>query len=413
MIFALSLMPLMGVTGLAVDFARATLLRNRLQVAADAAALASIAVKSPAALEAQKMAGDGVVAAGEADGRQIFYSNLNAADRAAVTSVTVKVEKVGNRLRSEVNFGVDSQTSLLAIFGQNSSSMKGRSAGEYMLAQFVDFHILIDNTPSMGVGATAADIAILEAKTGCAFACHDLSNANNAYKKAKSFGANMRIDVVRMAVKKLTETAGDNMEVDNQFRMGVYTFGDTALTMGLKTIISPTSDMKKVRDEANAVDLMSIPFNGFNNDQTTDFYSTLDKMEGKLTAAGDGNSSETPQKILFLVSDGVNDGFVPLTGCTKKLTGTRCQAPIDVAQSICKKIKAKGIKIAALYTTYLPLPSNGWYNDWIKPFQAELGAKMQECASPGLYYEVSPTEGIDDAMNALFKKSLRTVQLSS
>jgi hypothetical protein len=32
-------------------------------------------------------------------------------------------------------------------------------------------------------------------------------------------------------------------------------------------------------------------------------------------------------------------------------------------------LKNKGYKIAMLYTTYLPLPTNGWYNSWIKPFQ--------------------------------------------
>ena len=57
-----------------------------------------------------------------------------------------------------------------------------------------------------------------------------------------------------------------------------------------------------------------------------------------------------------------------------------------------------------LYTTYLPLPTNAWYNTWIAPFSAEIGPKMQACASPGLYFEVSPTQGISEAMNALFQK---------
>ena len=37
---------------------------------------------------------------------------------------------------------------------------------------------------------------------------------------------------------------------------------------------------------------------------------------------------------------------------------------------------------------------------------------MQACASPGLYFEVSPTQGISDAMTALFKKALQHARLT-
>jgi hypothetical protein len=37
---------------------------------------------------------------------------------------------------------------------------------------------------------------------------------------------------------------------------------------------------------------------------------------------------------------------------------------------------------------------------------------MQSCASPGLYFEVSPTQGISDAMNALFQKAIAEAHLT-
>jgi hypothetical protein len=67
-------------------------------------------------------------------------------------------------------------------------------------------------------------------------------------------------------------------------------------------------------------------------------------------------------------------------------------------------MKDRGIKIAVLYTTYLPLPTNDWYNDWISPFSSQIAANMRSCASPDLYFEVSPTQGIPEAMTALFQK---------
>ena len=79
----------------------------------------------------------------------------------------------------------------------------------------------------------------------------------------------------------------------------------------------------------------------------------------------------------------------------------------------CTALKARGIKIAVLYTTYLPLPDNPWYVKWIDPFQTEIGDRMRECASDDLYFEVSPTEGIEAAMKALFIKAVKAPRLAS
>ncbi|MBE7186265.1 MAG: pilus assembly protein [Methylobacterium mesophilicum] len=411
--FALCLVPLMGIVGMAIDYGQAVMLRNRLQIAADAAALGVIAEESPASLAAGLMKSDGVVAVGAQDGLNLMAANLSAADRKNLKDASVTVQKTGGYLTSKVSFAGASPNSILQIFGRNDFALGGAATGQHLLAQYVDFYILIDNTPSMGVAATPADMARMEKKNdGCAFACHDLSNSNGAYQIAKKNGIKMRIDTVRLATQELTETASESAELPEQFRMGVYTFGTSAEDLTVTTITAPTPDLTKVRNSANAVDLMTIPYQGYNNDQMTDFVGTLKQMNDLLTKSGDGSIKDDPQKILFLVSDGVNDGYLT-KGCTKPLTGTRCQAPIDVAQSYCQKIKDKNIKVAVLYTTYSPLPSNGWYNTWISPFQAEIGTKMQACASAGLYYEVSPSEGIDDAMKALFQKALRTVQLAS
>lgn len=47
------------------------------------------------------------------------------------------------------------------------------------------------------------------------------------------------------------------------------------------------------------------------------------------------------------------------------------------------------------------------------PFTDDIAARMQECASPGFYFEVSPDEGISDAMNALFHKIVSTPRITS
>jgi hypothetical protein len=83
---------------------------------------------------------------------------------------------------------------------------------------------------------------------------------------------------------------------------------------------------------------------------------------------------------------------------------------IDPSQ--CQTLKSRGVKIAVLYTTYLPLPTNSFYNANVAPWSDTIGPSMASCASPGLYFEVSPTQGVDDAMNALFLKVVATARLS-
>lgn len=84
-------------------------------------------------------------------------------------------------------------------------------------------------------------------------------------------------------------------------------------------------------------------------------------------------------------------------------------------------MKDRGITIAVLYTTYLALPTNSWYMSWIDPFNkgpygpspnSQIAKNMQSCASPGYYFEVSPTDGISQAMTALFQKVVQAARLT-
>ena len=141
----------------------------------------------------------------------------------------------------------------------------------------------------------------------------------------------------------------------------------------------------------------------------TAFDDTLKAMEKAIPKPGTGYGGDEPDKYMFFVSDGVADHAKSIY-CKKKTKGTRCQEPIDT--KYCDKIKKNGVKIAVLYTTYLPLPTNGWYRDWIMPFQNQIAPQMQACASPGLFFEVSPSQGIEAAMKALFEKTIAVARIT-
>jgi hypothetical protein len=92
------------------------------------------------------------------------------------------------------------------------------------------------------------------------------------------------------------------------------------------------------------------------------------------------------------------------------MSSGRCHSQLNPA--FCQTIKDRGIKIAVLYTTYLPLPTNDHYNKWIAPWSTSISPTMEKCASPGLFFEVSPSQGISEAMNALFQKAVAQARLT-
>jgi len=429
---AIAIVPVLGCAGMAIDFSRAMELKSRLQDAADAAVLGSIAEKSAGVAQAVGMTQDGPVPLSEKEAEALFSAQTNSSTLGEKSKdpdlkfdrVKAKVTKNGKDIKAQLTYEATLQTSFLRILGKNSITVSGSANAVYQTQSFMDFYMLLDNTPSMGVAATPADVDKMIVATqnvsdsgsrNCAFACHIVAengaiNTNSNYFVAKTNGIAIRIDVVAKAVKALTDEAERQQSYANQFRMAAYTFGETAQDVKLLKVAELTADLSKVKTGTQDIKLMSIPYQGYNNDQQTSFDSALTKINAEISAPGTGTTSANPEKVVFFVSDGVGDSNKP-KGCTKKLTGTRCQEPIDT--TYCQALKDRGIKIAVLYTTYLPLPNNGWYNSWIKPFQSEIGTRMEACASPGFYFEVSPTQGIETAMKALFNKVIRTPRLTS
>lgn len=421
-IFALACIPLVTTVGCAVDYSRATQIRSKLQAAADAASVGAIAKASPAFAAAGSMTSDGPIAVGVTDATKIFDGNRDNQTGYTLTSVTPTVVKSGSTITSTVSFTASINTMFLGVIGKSTLTMSGTSTSTTNMPLYIDFYLMLDNSPSMGVAATPTDVATMVANTSdkCAFACHDYNDSNNYYNLAKTLGVTTRIDVLRTATQSLMDTAGATQTYSNQFRMAIYDFGASSKTIGLRALFSLSSSLSSAKTAAGNIDLMGVYGNNdsYTADKDTQFSTVMPAINTAISAPGAGTSS-APLKYLFFVSDGVADEYN--TGCAKPtVSGGRCQSPIDV--SLCTAIKNRGIKIAVLYTTYLQLPTNSWYMKYIDPFNqgpfgpspnSEIAQNMQSCASSGLYFEVSPTQGISDAMNALFKKAVADARISS
>jgi Flp pilus assembly protein TadG len=410
--FCLAAIPLLGAVGAAVDYSFANRASVQLNGYADMAALA---VVNQAAMAMDKTTA-------KQTAQNFFKAQAKTLKWGEYTSVKANVTDDTKGRTAVVNYTASVPTMFMGLLGITKIDLEGSSTASSGLPTYIDFYLLLDNTPSMGVGATPADVATMVNNTPdqCAFACHDTSLVpNDYYSLAKKLGVTTRIDVVRSATQQLMDTAATTALVANQFRMAIYTFGTQASTViGLSKIFSLSSDLAGAKSNASNIDLMTVPYQNFNNDQDTDFDGALTEINKEIANPGDGTKAAKPQKVLFLVSDGVADAYYPTT-CTQPTTGGRCQEPLTVAG--CTARKNRGIMIAVLYTTYLALPTNAWYMTWIDPFNAgpygpsvnsKIAQNMQACASPGFYFEVSPTDGIAQAMTALFQRAVQSARLT-
>jgi hypothetical protein len=420
-IFVMALLPLLSALGCAIDYTRATQLKSKLQAAADAATVGSIAKLSPAYVAAGSMTVDGPIPVGVTDVTNIFNGNMSGVAGFTLNYMTPTVTKTGGVVTSNVIFSADISTMFLGVMGKSAMTVTGTSTSTANMPQFIDFYLLLDNSPSMGVGATPNDVALMVNHTSdkCAFACHDLNDPNNYYNLAQTLGVTTRIDVLRTATANLMDTAKKTLTYSNQFRMAIYDFGGDAGSAGLRSLFLLSSSLDSAKSAANNIALMTVNGQGQNNDQDTGYTAIFPAINGVISAPGTGTSS-SPLKYVFFVSDGVADESN--SSCLKPKSGSlRCQSPID--PSLCTTLKNRGIKIAVLYTTYLALPTNPWYMSWIDPFNkgpyspasvnSEIALNMQSCSSPGLYFEVTPTQGISDAMTKLFQKAVADARIAS
>ena len=117
---ALLMVPLIGMAGMAVDFAHAMSLRTQLFAAADAAAVGSIAEKSGAVAAAMTMSGNGTISLGKTDARSIFLSQVSGELSDVNVDLGIDVTKTANKLNSQVSFTAVVPTTFMRVLGKDS-----------------------------------------------------------------------------------------------------------------------------------------------------------------------------------------------------------------------------------------------------------------------------------------------------
>lgn len=415
MFMALAAVPIIFSVGAGVDYSTSNMVKTKLQAVADAAALSAVdhTEISDTAANAQAVA------------TTVFNTEAANLRNVTITSINVTVTDTNNSRSSVVNYTATKNNAFMGLLGIATTTISGSASAAAGLSVNINFYLLLDNSPSMNIAATSAGIQTMvnntQAQGGCAFACHEsdpaadnLGNPNGEdnYTLARNLGVVTRMQNLASATQSLMTTAaateGSNT---SQYQMAIYTFANN----GLSTVQSLTSNMTTAQQSAGTINVLQVYKNNWltstnnNSDMDTNFETAMSQINGIMPNPGLGTPTSTPQEVLFVVSDGVDDES-NASSCSKTLSGSRCQQPFNTTW--CTSIKNRGIQIAVLYTAYLPLPTNTWYNNWIAPFQSQIAPNMESCASPGMFFSVTTDGDITAAMQALFAQAIATARLT-
>jgi Flp pilus assembly protein TadG len=413
MMMGLMAVPLIFAVGAGIDYGSANSMKSRLDAIADASALSAV--------NHQSIAGSPVAA--QAAAQSMFNAEAVNLPNTTVNNVTASVIDSSTGRTAVVSYTATTSNLFMGIFGFPTTTVSGSSTAQAGLTTNINFYLLLDNSPSMNIAATTDGIATMVANTqaqgGCAFACHEsnpsadnLGNRNGVdnYTLAQQLGVVTRMQNLASATQSLMSTAASTEGAGSQYQMAIYTFNGS----GLNTIQTLTSNLPAAAAAAANINVLEVYDNNWltktnnNSDTDTDFNTAMSQINTLMPLPGTGAPTSTPQEVLMIVSDGVDDKVS--SSCTAALDGNRCQQPFSTTW--CTTVKNRGIQIAVLYTDYLPLPTNSWYNDWIAPFQSQIEPNMESCASPGMFFSVTTDGDITAAMQTLFQKAVAAARLT-
>jgi Flp pilus assembly protein TadG len=445
LITALTMIPLTFAMGMAFDYTLSRSRQDQLDGIADAAALGAVTPammgKSPTVAQTQATNLFNGQAA-NVSGAISVVPVVTPTDTVSGTTVTRTVT---------VTYTAKSQNVFAALLGMPTLSIGGTSTAKSTTAPNINFYMLLDTSPSMEIAATSTGIQQLEALTtaqqttstpkGCAFGCHETNpsgsdvagnpGGEDNYTLAHNNGINLRIDLVKAATQSLMSSAQTAATQNGAtYKAALYTFDVNFNTLQTLTSLSAAGTA------AGNIAPLTIYSNNYltssnaNQDEDTNIDSALStaNLTTNLPNPGGGtnNKGDTPQEVLFIVTDGMNDYNVGSGGNCG--SSTRSCVPMDLSGSLCTAIKNRGIRIAVLYTVYYPLDSDPvggqtWYDLYIDPMSGsgpapgaplpQVAAAAQACASPGLFYAVSTDGDITTALENLFQEAVATARLTN
>jgi Flp pilus assembly protein TadG len=450
--------------GAAIDYGRAAQIHTKLNAAADAAALAALTPAMLQQSSSVAQAAAVSLFNGLTEGIPGLTAHATEVSVTVTVGSTALIRNVAVSYSSSVNtiFAQVLGKSALPVSGFSEASAQAPpNIDFYVLLDNSPSMAL----PATQAGITQMEnLTTKQISGGCAFACHQAgTNANsdtagnpctdgttptlNApppsttagslycatkhgtqidnYALARKNSITLRLDELNSGITTLLQTASATAQstvfaTPPQYRFSIYSM-DSLWSIGLNQLMALTPNYTSGWTSSSANFGVMEMYSNNNNcasaactsststpggDVGTNYDDSLGKLSQSSYVPNPGNGTnqhgDTPQEVLFIVSDGVED----------EQSGSRIQQAINdlgsapggnsSSKNWCTTIKNRGVKIAILYTDYLAVPANSWYESYIAPIQSDIGPAMQACASPGLFYDAAIGSDLGQALSALF-----------
>jgi len=357
-LFALALVPMMGLMGLAVDYSLALRTKTALDASTDAAVLAAtteaeqiIQTYSSPNYDATPLA----KAAGEKVGHNVFTADAAMLHTASPPTLTLNLDRPNNgqTITATASYNAKSPTFFGKMFGTTALNTNGIAHSSLTLPKYLNFYVAVDVSQSMGIASTQNYMNQLAKLTpnNCVFGCHvTTGNTPSNEQIAHNNNILLRIDVLKNSIQNMidqadainsrTASAGRKLIETGLYTLQAYIQNDGA--QNLVTLQTLTADHTALTSAASNLDLGNNDSSGVGD---SNFSSSLTQLASlpEMSASGDGSGQNNPKSFLFIMTDGVDDVY-------GNCTDGHCTAPLD--PRLCQAFKDKGITVGVVYNIY-------------------------------------------------------------
>ncbi len=475
-IFGVSVIPLVGMLGLGVDYGVAHVVKLKLDNAADSAAVAAVAT-AKAYVAANPSGSDqttNAVNAGLERGKRAFIVNAGSLPFATVPSTDNSSLQIvllrstdGTTFTSTVTYRTQTQNHFGTLFRNPTMTEAGTASARASIPLYLDFYLLVDVSGSMGLPASADDqTKLANANGGCQFACH-FPGQTAGFALAAANNIQLRSGAVNTAVCGLLKLAGQPL-VLNQYRVGIYPFitqmavlapASATITnvstlagcdLGLPTTFTNlldtgTTQFPSLAYFPSAVKLPAGTFDpntgtGSGGTHFEGIFSTMQSAIGNGAGFGTGAASSNSRPFVFLITDGMQNGQhygVTQQGyCNGNFLATCMNYPgspstfpyfgnaafdgsspqaMDPAQ--CTALKNAGATISVLYIPYINLTvGNQNQGETIASNNAipSLPTALSSCASsPSYFHSAYTAADINTSLQQMFQQAVQAAHLTN
>eukprot|EP01037_Dinobryon_pediforme_P013957 gene13957-14073_t len=431
LITALCLVPLVGMTGLAVDYSVALTAKARLDAAADAAAIAAI-TKAQTYLVSYGLVSSAnamAIQQGQAQALKVFAANVASIPFGVVPVPTVTVARSGQTLTASVSYTASIANQFGGIFKINTMNLSNTVGSSLTLGTFVNFYMMIDVSGSMGLPSTAAGQLQLAAinpdnkstyPSGCQFACH--FSGYQGYALARSNSIQLRADAVGNAACVLFQSAQQTATLPNQFGIGIYPFITTLgtffplstnMTSGMNAISGGSSGTCTTNQATTVIGSLLDTGTSPYGSGGTHFENAFPLMNNIITTAGNGSNISSPAAFVFLVTDGAENTQYYSNGNWSGGSNPQVMDP-----TVCSAIKQRGVTIAVLYTPYQAIQNPNYSfagneDGKVNAIIPNIPAQLQTCASSASWLFTANTPAdINNAIAQMFTQAVQSARLT-